>query len=116
MLFNTKSAGRDRIPGRILATAGAAIAALMTTGGMAAAEFVGAPRPGQVGLPEAASPIMREMVFFHDAILLPIITAISLFVLGLMGLDKEHGGAYFSTAGIGPSDGSSGEGTGGQGG
>jgi cytochrome c oxidase subunit 2 len=84
MLFNTKSAGRERIPGRILATAGAAIAALTMTGGIAAAEFVGAPRPGQMGMPEAASPIMREMVFFHDAILLPIITAISLFVLGLI--------------------------------
>lgn len=80
MLFQTKGAGARRI----LATAGAAAATWAVLAGTAYAQFVGAPRPNQMGLPEAASPIMREMVFFHDAILLPIITAISLFVLGLI--------------------------------
>jgi cytochrome c oxidase subunit 2 len=80
MLFQTKGAGARRI----LSTAGAAVTTWAVLAGTASAQFVGAPRPGQIGLPEAASPIMREMVFFHDAILLPIITAISLFVLGLI--------------------------------
>jgi cytochrome c oxidase subunit 2 len=80
MLFETKGAGTRRI----LATAGAAAATWAVMAGTALAQFVGAPRPNQMGMPEAASPIMREMVFFHDAILLPIITVISLFVLALI--------------------------------
>lgn len=80
MLFQTKGASIRRI----LSTAGAAVTTWAALAGTASAQFVGAPRPHQMGMPEAASPIMREMVFFHDAILLPIITAISLFVLGLI--------------------------------
>lgn len=80
MLFQSKGAGARRI----LSTAAAAAASWAALAGAASAQFVGAPRPNQMGLPEAASPIMREMVFFHDAILLPIITAISLFVLILL--------------------------------
>ncbi|MFN3889148.1 MAG: cytochrome c oxidase subunit II [Beijerinckiaceae bacterium] len=80
MFFQSKGAGARRI----LATAGAAVTTWAVLAGTASAQFVGAPRPNQMGLPEAASPIMREMVFFHDAILLPIITAISLFVLALI--------------------------------
>ena len=80
MLVHSKGAGARRI----LSTAAAAAASWAALAGAASAQFVGAPRPNQMGLPEAASPIMREMVFFHDAILLPIITAISLFVLILL--------------------------------
>jgi cytochrome c oxidase subunit 2 len=80
MLFQSKGTGARRI----LSTAAAAVASWAVLAGAASAQFVGAPRPNQMGLPEAASPIMREMVFFHDAILLPIITAISLFVLVLL--------------------------------
>ncbi len=50
----------------------------------AVAQTIYAPRPGQMGLPEPVTPIAREMNFFHDAILLPIITVISLFVLALL--------------------------------
>jgi cytochrome c oxidase subunit II len=80
MLFQNTGSRRSRL----LATTGAAVAGWAALGGQAAAEFVGFARPGQMGMPEAASPIMREMVFFHDAILLPIITVICLFVLGLL--------------------------------
>ncbi len=48
------------------------------------AQTIYAPRPGQMGLPEPVTPIAHEMNFFHDAILLPIITVISLFVLALL--------------------------------
>jgi cytochrome c oxidase subunit II len=44
----------------------------------------GYPEPGQIGFQEAATPIAHEIVFFHNWILLPIITAICLFVLGLL--------------------------------
>ena len=86
MLFHTMGANARRF----LSTAGAAVTTWALLSGSASAQFVGAPRPNQVGLPEAASPIMREMVFFHDAILLPIITVICLFVLGAARLRGEQ--------------------------
>jgi cytochrome c oxidase subunit 2 len=49
-----------------------------------AARADGYPLPGQIGFEEAATPIAHEMHFFHNWILLPIIVAISLFVLGLL--------------------------------
>jgi len=44
----------------------------------------GYPEPGQIGFQEAVTPIAHELQFFHNWILLPIITAICLFVLGLL--------------------------------
>ncbi|WP_090705861.1 MULTISPECIES: cytochrome c oxidase subunit II [unclassified Beijerinckia] len=46
--------------------------------------FVGAPRPGGMSLPESVTVIGHEIDFFHNAILLPIITVICLFVLALL--------------------------------
>jgi cytochrome c oxidase subunit II len=40
--------------------------------------------PGQIGMQIANSPIAEEIHFFHNAILMPVITLISLFVLGLL--------------------------------
>ena len=42
------------------------------------------PKDWQLGFQEAASSTMRDIVNFHDKILLPIIIAISVFVLFLM--------------------------------
>ena len=64
--------------------AGGASAALLFAAGAAHAQFIGAPRAGQISLPEAVTDQARDMNFFHDAILLPIITVISLFVLVLL--------------------------------
>jgi cytochrome c oxidase subunit 2 len=50
----------------------------------ASAAFAAQPVPYGVNLQPAASPIMAEMHWFHGAILLPIITAVSLFVLALL--------------------------------
>jgi len=70
---------------RVFAGAGAALTGWVLFAGAAAAQgVIGAPRPGQMGLPEPVTPIAREMSFFHDAILLPIITVICLFVLALL--------------------------------
>jgi cytochrome c oxidase subunit II len=44
----------------------------------------GYPEPGQIGFQEAVTPIAHEIQFFHNWILLPIITGICLFVLGLL--------------------------------
>ena len=61
-----------------LAVAGAALAA----GGAAFAEL-GQPAPWEYTLQEAASPVMEDIVWFHN-LLLWIITAISLFVFALL--------------------------------
>lgn len=56
----------------------------VTLSGAAWASVVGQPTPGGIGLQEAASPLKHEAHFFHDVILMPIITIITLFVLGLL--------------------------------
>ena len=49
-----------------------------------AQELVGQPTPGGLGLQPAASPLKVQAHFFHDAILMPVITFITLLVLGLI--------------------------------
>ncbi len=49
-----------------------------------AQERLGQPTPGGIGLQQAASPLKHDAHFFHDIILLPIITVICLFVLALL--------------------------------
>lgn len=44
----------------------------------------GQPVPWGLGLQEGASPIKHEIAWFHNALLMPIITVITIFVLGLM--------------------------------
>jgi hypothetical protein len=65
--------------------AGAALSGAFLSASAAFAQgadfLLGAPRAGQMTLPVPVTPIAREMNFFHDAILLPIITVICLFVL-----------------------------------
>tara|TARA_B100001057_G_scaffold313881_1_gene314008 strand:- start:1565 stop:2380 length:816 start_codon:yes stop_codon:yes gene_type:complete len=46
--------------------------------------FANQPKDWQLGFQEAASETMRDIVNFHDKLLLPIIVAISVFVLFLM--------------------------------
>jgi cytochrome c oxidase subunit 2 len=48
-----------------------------------AAKFVGVPAPAQLGMQEAASPVMERLHDFHN-LLLVTITAIALFVTGLL--------------------------------
>ncbi len=61
----------------------AAAASLMFAGGVAHAANVGQPTPRGVDLQPAATEIMREIHAFHG-LLLPIIVAISVFVLVLL--------------------------------
>ncbi|MEQ9638483.1 MAG: cytochrome c oxidase subunit II [Alphaproteobacteria bacterium] len=52
-------------------------------GGSAAAQD-GIAKDWQLGLQEPASPVMHEVIWFHDILLMPIITVITLFVLALL--------------------------------
>jgi cytochrome c oxidase subunit II len=51
---------------------------------VARADGLGAPRPGQIGNQEPVTQVARDIWFFHNWILMPIITIISLFVLALL--------------------------------
>ena len=69
------------------AIAGLAIAGLtaaMSILGVAAAETYYRPVDGDIAMLPAASKLAEEVHFFHNAILMPIITVISLFVLALL--------------------------------
>ena len=86
-----------RIAQRLAATGRAGVAALVATAGLlmagpaaaqdaaqdAAPQIKGAPEPWQMGLQDAATPVMEEVQDFHN-LLLVIITFITLFVLALM--------------------------------
>lgn len=48
------------------------------------AQGLGQPYPGGLGLQESASPVMDFIHWFHDRLLLPIITLICIFVAGLL--------------------------------
>lgn len=69
--------------GRVAAGFGAAVMGLSLAAG-ALAEVVGRPVDGGIALQPAASQIRRDVIVFHDHILLPIITVITLLVLGLL--------------------------------
>ncbi len=75
-----RNGGRLKIAGLFaLATvAGLAMA------GAASADLLGQPTPGGTGLQPAATQIRRDVIAFHDHLLLPIIVTISLLVLALL--------------------------------
>ena len=77
---------KSRVQGmRTWAAAAAAGATSAFWGVQAFAEdLMGQPTPGGIGLQPAASPLKHAAHNFHDFILLPIITVISLFVLALL--------------------------------
>ena len=62
---------------------GVALALAVVMGGGAALAGSGQPSPWQMGLQGAATPVMEDLVTFHDA-LLYVITAITVFVLALL--------------------------------
>jgi cytochrome c oxidase subunit II len=68
---------------RYLSQAAAAVGGAFWTGAAFAADY-GHPVPGQIGFQKAATEVAREIHWLHDDLLMPIITLISLFVLGLL--------------------------------
>jgi cytochrome c oxidase subunit 2 len=70
---------------RALATGIAAGALTAFWGAAALAEdLVGQPTNGAIDMQPGVTPLRHDAIFFHNVILLPIITAISLLVLGLL--------------------------------
>lgn len=68
----------------LLAAFAAVVMTAMVAGGVRAEDLMGQPTPGGVGLQPAGSPLKHQVIFFHDSVLLPIITVICFFVLGLL--------------------------------
>jgi cytochrome c oxidase subunit 2 len=62
----------------------AALMAALGLGGGSAWAALGHPVDWQLGMQDAGSPVMEDIVWFHDYLLLGIITAIALFVLVLL--------------------------------
>ena len=64
----------------------ACLAGVLLTGlaGGAAFAAAGHPESGQIGFQAPVTEVARDIQFFHNDILMPIITVISLFVLGLL--------------------------------
>ncbi|MGR4866633.1 cytochrome c oxidase subunit II [Caulobacter sp. LARHSG274] len=84
---------KAQIQGMRRMLAGVAAVAAMTTllsgafAGQAlakSAELLGQPTPGAIDLQQAASPLKHHAIWFHNLVLMPIITAITLLVLGLI--------------------------------
>jgi cytochrome c oxidase subunit 2 len=69
---------------KLASGAALAAAALMSATSALAEELLGQPTPGAIDLQRAAAPLKHQVIFFHNMILLPIITAIVLLVLGLI--------------------------------
>ena len=69
-----------RIGGGVAATALAAFVAAPAW----AQDLLGQPTPGGIGLQPAAAPLKHEAIFFHDVVLMPVITIITLLVLALL--------------------------------
>ena len=66
-------------------TGASALAATMAFAGQALAEdLMGQPTPGAIDLQPAASVLKHDAIWFHNLILMPIITIITLFVAGLI--------------------------------
>ena len=62
----------------------AGVLAVLTGGGAALAQqIMGQPHPKQLGLQQAATPVMEDLTAFHDGLLV-VITLITVFVLGLL--------------------------------
>jgi len=62
----------------------AAVATVALMGCGAAWAGLGQPSPWQLGLQEAGTPVMQDIAWFHDDLLLVIITIIAAFVLALL--------------------------------
>ncbi len=69
---------------RILKGASALAATMAFAGQALAQDLVGQPTPGAIDLQPAASVLKHDAIWFHNVILLPIITVITLFVLALL--------------------------------
>ncbi|MDP3175553.1 MAG: cytochrome c oxidase subunit II, partial [Phenylobacterium sp.] len=77
---------KSRFKGMRAAAAGAAagVTTALWSVSALAEDLLGQPTPGAIDLQPGVTPLRHDAIFFHNVILLPIITAICLFVLGLL--------------------------------
>ena len=68
----------------LAAGAAAGIAAAFWGAGALAEDLLGEPTPGAIDLQPGVTPLRHDAIFFHNVILMPIITVICLFVLALL--------------------------------
>jgi len=64
--------------------AASAVTAFWGVTALAAEDLIGQPTPGAIDLQPGVTALRADASFFHNAILMPIITVISVFVLGLL--------------------------------
>jgi cytochrome c oxidase subunit 2 len=69
---------------RRAAVAAAALLPVLLYPALAAAQAEGIPTPGGIGMAATVTPVGHETQFFYNGILMPIISFIALFVLGLL--------------------------------
>ena len=77
---------QSRFQGMRALTAGIATGAMTMFWGASALadELIGQPNDKAIGMNAGVTPLKNDAIFFHNFILLPIITVITLFVLGLL--------------------------------
>ncbi|MCR5877459.1 cytochrome c oxidase subunit II [Phenylobacterium sp. J367] len=77
---------KSRFQGMRALTAGAVAGAMSAFWGASALanDLVGQPTPGAIDLQPGVTPLRDDAIWFHNWILLPVITVITLFVLGLL--------------------------------
>ena len=80
MLRLARSMMGRRLPRIWLATG----LALLVLGAFSAVAWAAQPHPWQLGMQPPATPVKERIHFLHNDILMPIITAITVFVLGLL--------------------------------
>ena len=68
----------------VAGSAAGAMTAFWGVSALAADQLIGQPTPGGIGLQPGVTDLRHDATIFHNAILMPIITVITLFVLGLL--------------------------------
>lgn len=69
---------------RLMSKTGLTLAAMIMSGLAAADDAYNGPKDGAIGFQEAATPVMEELVAFHNGPVMIIISAITIFVMALM--------------------------------
>jgi cytochrome c oxidase subunit 2 len=69
---------------KLASRAALAAATLMAAGGAFAQPIIGQPVDKAIGFQPAYAPLKHDVIFFHNMILMPVITAITLLVAGLL--------------------------------
>ena len=84
MMLNPLASFAKKWLARALLPALAGLGAAAPLSGALAQEYGGGPKPWQIGLPDGATEVAKLLYGFHNSLLMPIITVITIFVLMLL--------------------------------